>query len=123
STSSLAAMLALRTDAALLSGAMESAGPGHWRLVIEPLISATERDTDLLTAQLNVVLEQQIRRQPFDWFWVHNRWKTPRPNFLLSAYKRGVAGTPSKPFRIVIRSSNWLGDAVMTIPAVRAIKR
>ncbi len=25
--------------------------------------------------------------------------------------------------RIVIRSSNWLGDAVMTVPAVRAIKR
>ena len=27
------------------------------------------------------------------------------------------------PFRILIRSSNWLGDAVMTVPAVRAIKR
>ena len=25
--------------------------------------------------------------------------------------------------RIVIRSSNWLGDAVMTVPAVRALKR
>ncbi len=25
--------------------------------------------------------------------------------------------------RVVIRSSNWLGDAVMTVPAVRAIKR
>jgi heptosyltransferase-2 len=27
-----------------------------------------------------------------------------------------------KPFRILIRSSNWLGDAVMSVPAVRAIK-
>jgi len=27
------------------------------------------------------------------------------------------------PFRVLIRSSNWLGDAVMTVPAVRAIKR
>jgi heptosyltransferase-2 len=26
-----------------------------------------------------------------------------------------------KPFRILIRSTNWLGDAVMTIPAVQAI--
>jgi len=26
-------------------------------------------------------------------------------------------------FRILIRSSNWLGDAVMTVPAIRAIKR
>ncbi len=27
------------------------------------------------------------------------------------------------PARILIRSSNWLGDAVMTVPAIRAIKR
>jgi lipopolysaccharide heptosyltransferase II len=59
---------------------------------------------------------------------LHNRWKTPRPNFLLARYKRGVfAGNnlqleQLKPFRILIRSSNWLGDAVMSVPAVRAIK-
>jgi heptosyltransferase II len=28
-----------------------------------------------------------------------------------------------KPFRILIRGSNWLGDSVISIPAVRAIKR
>jgi lipopolysaccharide heptosyltransferase II len=123
STSSLAAMLALRTGAALIPGAVHSAGSGRWRLVIDPPVEVIERDTDQVTAQLNVVLEAQIRRQPADWFWVHNRWKTPRPNFLLANYKRGIAGTASKPFRILVRSSNWLGDAVMTIPAVRAIKR
>jgi lipopolysaccharide heptosyltransferase II len=123
STSSLAAMLALRTGAALVPGAVHSAGSGRWRLVIDPAVAVTERDTDTVTAQLNVVLEGQIRRQPADWFWVHNRWKTPRPNFLLANYKRGIAGTASKPFRILIRSTNWLGDAVMTIPAVRVFKR
>ena len=30
---------------------------------------------------------------------------------------------PAVPSRILIRSSNWLGDAVMTVPAVRAIRR
>jgi len=30
--------------------------------------------------------------------------------------------TRLKPFRILIRSSNWLGDAAMSVPAVRAIK-
>ena len=30
--------------------------------------------------------------------------------------------TPALPSRILIRSSNWLGDAVMTVPAIRAIK-
>ena len=60
---------------------------------------------------------------------MHNRWKTPKPNFLLAEYKRGVV-MPSgfdparlKPFRILIRSCNWLGDAVMSTPAVQAIKR
>src|SRR5262249_45217704 len=63
-----------------------------------------------------------------DWFWVHNRWKTPQPNFLLANYKRGIYLPPGtsprdlKPFRMLIRSSNWLGDAVMSVPAVRAIK-
>jgi lipopolysaccharide heptosyltransferase II len=123
STSSLAAMLALRTDAALIPGAAYSSGSGRWRLVIDPPVTVEERDTDAVTAQLNVVLERQIRRQPADWFWVHNRWKTPRPNFLLANYKRGTAGIAAKPFRILIRSTNWLGDAVMTIPAVRAFKR
>ncbi|MEP6671274.1 MAG: lipopolysaccharide heptosyltransferase II, partial [Chthoniobacter sp.] len=66
---------------------------------------------------------------PEDWFWVHNRWKTPKPKFLLTTYKRGVAlpadmtAPDLQPFRILIRGSNWLGDAVMSVPAVRAIKR
>jgi heptosyltransferase II len=59
---------------------------------------------------------------------VHNRWKTPDPNFLLAHYKRGVYLPPGvsardlKPFRVLVRSNNWLGDAVMSVPAVRAIK-
>ncbi|PYK29988.1 MAG: lipopolysaccharide heptosyltransferase II [Verrucomicrobia bacterium] len=82
----------------------------------------------MLTSRINHVIEEQIRRAPEDWFWVHNRWKTPEPNFLLAHYKRGIYLPPGisasdlKPFRILIRSSNWLGDAVMSVPAVRAIK-
>src|SRR5207248_2938257 len=81
-----------------------------------------------LTAEINQIIEQQIRVAPEDWFWVHNRWKTPQPNFLLAQYKRGVYVPPGvspqdlKPFQILIRSSNWLGDSVMSVPAVRAIK-
>ena len=75
------------------------------------------------------MISDEIRRAPEDWFWVHNRWKTPRPNWLLGRYKRGlflpagVAPKDLKPFRILIRGSNWLGDSVISIPAVRAIKR
>jgi lipopolysaccharide heptosyltransferase II len=77
---------------------------------------------------MNKLIAAQIRRAPEDWFWVHNRWKTPQPNFLLARYKRGVYLPPEstrenlKPFRILIRASNWLGYSVMSVPAVRAIK-
>ena len=82
-----------------------------------------------LTAKANEMIASEIRRAPEDWFWVHNRWKTPRPNWLLSEYKRGCfcpgnrSAEDLKPFRILIRASNWLGDSVISIPAVRAIKR
>lgn len=80
-----------------------------------------------MTHRINLQLESQIVRNPADWFWVHDRWKTPSPKFLLRHYKRGIylpAGERRlKPFRILVRSSNWLGDAVMTVPAVRRIKR
>jgi lipopolysaccharide heptosyltransferase II len=166
STSTLAATLAQRTGAWLMPAAVHNDGDARWRVVIQPPMPAEGRDTDTLTTEINRVLEGQIRRQPEDWFWVHNRWKLPRPKFLLATYKRGVAnpsagappspggnragreaqtcsrasedgaprpqrlppedgGAPAalQPFRILIRASNWLGDAVMTVPAVRAIKR
>jgi lipopolysaccharide heptosyltransferase II len=81
-----------------------------------------------ITWKANAIIEQQIRKAPEDWLWVHNRWKTPRPNFLLTHYKRGIYLPPEipaknlKPFRILIRASNWLGDSIITMPAVRAIK-
>jgi len=57
---------------------------------------------------------------------VHNRWKTPKPDFLLTDYKRGIhlpPGAQLQPFRILIRGTNWLGDSVISADAVRAIKR
>src|SRR5207237_7995221 len=91
----------------------------------ETLHDSLSKTNEQLTASSNEILKKQVMRSPEDWFWLHNRWKTPRPNLLLSRYKRGVflpEKTRLKPFRILIRSSNWLGDAVMSVPAVRAIK-
>jgi heptosyltransferase-2 len=129
STSPLPALLAKRTRAALVGVAIYTNGRARWRIVISPALEDNQESVGSLSAETNQVIEQQIRRAPEDWFWVHNRWKTPRPNFLLARYKRGVYLPPDvsaqnlKPFRILIRSSNWLGDAVMSVPAVRAIKR
>jgi len=129
STSPLAATLALRTGAALFTVAVYTVGVGRWKMVFGEELVPGEASIEQMTARINLVLEQQIRVSPPDWFWVHNRWKTPRPKFLLSSYKRGIEWpegfdpAQKKPFRILIRSTNWLGDAVMSVPAVRAIKR
>ena len=128
STSPLPALLAKRTRAALIAAGVYTTGPARWRMVFTERFDQAGASVAVLTSKINQVIEQQILRAPEDWFWVHNRWKTPEPNFLLAHYKRGIYLPPEisardlKPFRILIRSSNWLGDAVMSVPAVRAIK-
>src|SRR6184192_1785808 len=128
STSPLPCLLAKRTRAALIAAGVYTTGPARWRIVFTKRFDQPEASVATLTLRINEIIEQQIRVAPEEWFWVHNRWKTPQPNFLLARYKRGVHLPPGlsprdlKPFRILIRSSNWLGDAVMSVPAVRAIK-
>jgi lipopolysaccharide heptosyltransferase II len=129
STTSLPALLTKRTGAALLGTAIYTEAPGRWRMVFADRIDAAGDSVEEMTAKANELIATQIRRAPEDGFWLHNRWKTPRPNFLLARYKRGVHLPKDLPpqqlktFRILIRSSNWLGDAVMSVPAVRAIKK
>lgn len=129
STSPLPALLAKRSRAALIAAAVYTVAPARWRMIFTERIDTADASVEILTEKTNAIIEQQIRRAPEDWFWVHNRWKTPRPNFLLTEYKRGIHLPPDisasdlKSFRILIRSSNWLGDAIMSVPAVRAIKR
>jgi heptosyltransferase II len=128
STSPLAAALAIRTDSAVVPAAIFTAGFARWRVVYEEEIPYDRNNPEQLTADINAALERQIRQSPADWFWVHNRWKTPWPNLLIAGQKRGIflpRGTnPSTlyPFRFLVRSPNWLGDAVMSQRAVRAFK-
>lgn len=130
STSSLPALMALRCHAPLLPLAVYNDGLARWRMVCYPPIhSGEEKPTaEGLTAMLNIAVEIMIRRAPENWFWVHNRWKTPTPDFLLADSRRGItlpAGYDVRrlqPFRLLLRSPNWLGDACMALPAVRALK-
>jgi len=128
STSPLAASLVKKTGSLLSMVSVRTVGLARWEIRTSPPVETDGRESEAITADLNRLLEEEILASPEDWFWVHNRWKVPHPNFLLSGTKRGVhlpAGTDVKaldPFRIVIRSPNWLGDACMAIPAVRAIK-
>ncbi|MFM8765106.1 MAG: lipopolysaccharide heptosyltransferase II [Spartobacteria bacterium] len=126
STSPLSATLAIRTNAAVIPAAIYTTGFARWRVVLSPEVPWSANNPEQLTLYINKALEKQIRVSPADWFWVHNRWKTPLPNFLINEAKRGIYQPPTEPdpspFRIVVRSPNWLGEAVMAIPAVRAFK-
>ncbi|MEX1044670.1 MAG: lipopolysaccharide heptosyltransferase II [Chthoniobacterales bacterium] len=129
STSPLAATLASRTGAPLISVAIHTTGTARWHCVIDPPLAPDDRTVPELTWMLNRTLEKEIAASPPDWFWLHNRWKVPRPRFLAGRrVKRGFYLPPGTtaadldPFRLLIRSSNWLGDAVMSIPAVEACK-
>jgi heptosyltransferase II len=128
STSPLAATLACRTGAIVLPMAIFTDGFARWKISVRHPISYQPDNSNQLTADINRVLESQIQESPKDWFWVHDRWKVPNPDFLLFQKKRGTylpKGTKEHlhPFRILVRSSNWLGDATMSIPAVQAIKQ
>jgi len=128
STTTLPALLAKRTGASVLIAAVHTIGPARWRLSFSAQADSPNDTINSLTAKMNSELERLIRVSPEDWFWVHNRWKTPEPNFLLTRYRRGIylpLAFPSdglKPFRILIRATNWLGDSVISSDAVRAIK-
>lgn len=127
STSPLSSTLAIRTAAAVIPAAIYTTGFARWRVVLGPEVAWSADKPEQLTLDINKALEKQVRVSPADWFWVHNRWKTPLPNFLINEAKRGIYQPPAEPdpapFRIVVRSPNWLGDAVMAIPTVRAFKR
>jgi len=138
STTKLPALLAVKAKVPIIPAAVHSDGPGRWKIVIEPAIQpdiavpeGIER-ASYLTMQLNGALERLIRRAPVEWFWVHDRWKTPNPQFLLANSSRDLRAAhfdqadpstpPVKPFRLLVRSPNPLGDACMAVPAVKAMK-
>ncbi|MFN0075556.1 MAG: hypothetical protein ACKVY0_03680, partial [Prosthecobacter sp.] len=131
STTTIAALMAMRTDAVVLPMMVYDDGPARWRLVCAPAVKSAEAEptAEGLTVAINTAVEGLIREQPACWFWVHNRWKLPKPHFLLPNYRRGVAYPVGydmnrlQPFELLIRSPNWLGDACMAFPMVRAIKR
>ena len=123
STSPLPAMMSARTGAVLMACGMETLPSGRWRLVIGAPFGGDDSGLEAMTLAANESIEGQIRRSPADWLWAHNRWKTPYPDFLLANSKRGCVGRGlTQRFKLLVRSPNWLGDAVMAVPAVRSMK-
>jgi lauroyl/myristoyl acyltransferase len=83
STSSAPAVFALRYHCALYTGICYRVGLAQWRIEAGPEIPTHEngasRSSEAIMRDVNHAFEQAVRRDPANWFWVHNRWKPMRP--------------------------------------------
>ena len=79
------AVLHVRTGAPIVPAYCVRLGPGRYRTIVLPPIDlhGEEKDTNLLTFQVNAVLESVIREYPEQWLWMHDRWKSARRAGLL----------------------------------------
>lgn len=77
------ALLALRTGCPVISGFLIRTGQGQHRLVFSaeiPVHRTGHVAQDILenTQRFTQVIEDQVRRYPDHWFWLHRRWKQRR---------------------------------------------
>lgn len=79
STSSAPALFALRYECPLYTGICYRTGLAQWRIEAGPEIPTRigdePRPIEDITLDINRAFEAAVRRDPANWFWVHNRWK------------------------------------------------
>jgi KDO2-lipid IV(A) lauroyltransferase len=81
-TTSGIAVLALRTDAAVIPVvAPWHEERGHYVFHGSPIVELVrtgdhERDVEINTARFTAAIEEQVRKYPDQWLWIHKRWKT-----------------------------------------------
>jgi lauroyl/myristoyl acyltransferase len=83
STSPAPAVFALRYHCALHTGICYRIGLARWRIEGGPEIPTHEngapRDFEAVMRDVNRAFEEAVKRDPANWFWVHNRWKPAKP--------------------------------------------
>lgn len=76
------AVLALRYEAPLFPVICYRVGLGRWTVEVGDEIplnrGGQKRTVEEITGDISAAFEAAIRRDPANWFWVHNRWKKPR---------------------------------------------
>jgi len=74
-----AALLSARSGAPLVPMVMSRVPGGEYRLTIEPAIpppaDSSQESLVAMTARLTRRVEEWIREDPAQWFWIHRRWK------------------------------------------------
>ena len=110
---------------------------GFWRVEIGCSILAHDNTTAGVTLSLNRWLERLLSSDDnvcASWLWSHDRWRNqdiPAARFRLAAKRdllaadlaaRSLTALPRRT-RIFIRLPNWLGDVVMALPLLRALRQ
>jgi KDO2-lipid IV(A) lauroyltransferase len=82
STSAAPAIFALRYHCPLHTAICYRTGLAQWRIEAGDEISTREngrpRSGEDIMRDVNRAFEAAVRRDPANWFWVHNRWKSTR---------------------------------------------
>jgi KDO2-lipid IV(A) lauroyltransferase len=96
STSAAPAVFALRYHCALYTGICYRVGLARWRIEAGSEIPTHEdgrpRSTQTIMLDVNRVFEAAVRRDPANWFWVHNRWKPRKPKTEAQSPKPAAQG-------------------------------
>lgn len=83
STARGAALFHLKTGAPIIFGAAPCDDSGVYRILFEPLefpdlTGDREHDIEIIMRRISERLEQEIRKHPEQWLWLHRRWKSVR---------------------------------------------
>ena len=98
-------MLALRYGCRIFPAICYRTALARWRVDIGDEIPTRDngnpRSTESIMLEINRALETAIRRDPANWFWVHNRWKpgkwrAPKRNIRVPADEPGEPAAGEK---------------------------
>ena len=82
STSTAAALFALRYQADFYTAIVYRTGLARWRVEVGERIptevAGRARSIKELALDMNQAFEAAVRRDPANWFWVHDRWRLAR---------------------------------------------
>ena len=109
---------------------------GFWRIELDLETIAQDHTAAGATVALNRWLETRLTGDDnlcSSWLWAHDRWRhqdVPARRFRLESKRdflaadlatRGLTALPRRT-RVFVRLPNWLGDVVMALPLLRALR-
>ena len=75
-TTTLPAQLAIKYNLSIIPVFIERSKDLNFKIYFNEEIKASDyKDKIELSKKLNLLLEEMIRKNPYEWIWTHNRWK------------------------------------------------